>query len=82
MLDNDPLPYTAIEARETGNATTDALHAEVRRTDNAWRMARAERHDETTVRALATGYAKASEAYQRARFGSVRQRISVSALMR
>lgn len=78
----DPHPYSPIQPRVTGDASADALHAEVRRADDAWRRARAERSPADVVRRLAADYIKASEGYQRARFGSVRQRISLSALLR
>lgn len=78
----DPLPYTSIAHRPTGDARLDALHEAVRRADDAWRRARAERADPEAVRTLATAYAGAAANYQRAKWGRVVQRVSVAALLR
>ncbi len=78
----DALPYTPIAARRTGDPRLDAAHERVRETDNAWRRARVEREAIDDVRRLASAYAKASEDYQRIKFGRVKQRVSVVALLR
>jgi hypothetical protein len=78
----DPLPYTSIAARPTGDTALDALHEAVRRADDGWRRARAQRADEDTVRKLATAYAGAAAEYQRKKWGRVVQRVSVAALLR
>lgn len=82
METTDSLPYTPIAARATGDANLDALHEAVRRADDAWRRARAERVEHEAVRRLAAVYAAAAAEYQRARWGKVVQRVSVAALLR
>ena len=82
MSDTDPLPYTSIAPLACGNEEHDALHLAMRTADNAWRAARATRAPDDDVRRLARAYIAASEAFQRARFGSVRVRASLGALLR
>ena len=78
----DPLPFTGIAPRTTGNPELDGAHERVRVADNAWRRARSERRPDEDVRSLARDYARLSADYQKLRFGRVVQRVSVSALLR
>lgn len=73
---------SAIGPHDFGDEKTNALHEEVRRADEAWRQARALREPDERVRALAQAYVDACHAFQKARFGKVRVRMSVTSVLR
>lgn len=76
------LPYTVIPEQAFDRPELNELHASVRVADDAWREARARRLPDPEVRKLAGAFADVSHRFQRARYGSVRLKISVSALLR
>ena len=76
------LRFTPIAPRSFGDATLDRLHDQLRRSDEAWRGARAVGLDYDTVRSLASEYVVDHYAYQRARWGRVRSRIRLADLLR
>lgn len=73
---------SAIGPHDFGDTKTNALHEHVRATDEAWRQARSAREPDEKVRALVQAYIDACAAFQKARFGKVRVRMSVVSVLR
>lgn len=78
----DALAHSAIAPLETGDPQVDAAHLEMRQMDGALRAARAQRQPDDTLRMLAELYVDAAHEYQRARWGKVRARLTVAAVLR
>lgn len=74
--------FSSIGALDTTDETLRTLHEEVRRSDEAWRGAQAYGLDHDLVRDLVRDFIEATYAYQRVRYGSVRARLSVAAILR
>lgn len=74
------LPAGAVLAAD--EATVRALHEEVRLSDERWRGALVHGLDHDLVRDLVRDYIDATSAYQRARYGKVKVRLTVAAILR
>lgn len=59
-----------------------SLYNEMRQADEAWRGARAFKLGYDTVRDMVNDYIAANYAYQKARWGRVRNRLSANSIMR
>ena len=73
---------SVVSERVTGNADLDARHEAMRAADAAWRTARANGAPYADVLPLCRAYVRASEAYQRAKYGRVQVRRSAEAILR
>lgn len=62
-------------------AQIKALHETLRRTDDAWRAAFLAKADDSVVRGLVECAITANYAYQKARWGKIVNRLSVSAVL-
>ncbi len=78
----DATLHSPIAPQATGDAAVDAAHLEMRQMDGAWRVARAAGQPGDVVRMLAELYVDAAHEYQRLRWGRVRCRVRVAALLR
>lgn len=76
------LDYTVIAAQDFACPQLQELHDTLRVMDGCWRAARAAGVDHQLLRQLVRNYRDASHSYQTARFGKVRTRVSVAALLR
>lgn len=76
------LALSPIPERITGNAALDAAHLEMREMDGALRAAKAQRVADGALRAVAEMYVDAAHAYQRLRWGRVRDQLTVAGVLR
>ena len=81
-LVRDPLEYSPVGAQDFGDARLNELHLDVRRTDGTWRAAREQGVEHAQLRELVQAYADAAHAFQKARWGKVRTKLSVSVILR
>lgn len=77
----DLLPYTRLSPLDLGSEKLNALHLQVRETDNAWREAMAQRRPDPEIRKLVQEYIDATYAFQKAKYGKVRVKLSVPRIM-
>lgn len=73
---------STIAPHDFGDARVNTLHEAVRRADDEWRIAKATRAPADEVRTRVQAYIDACYAFQKARFGRVRVRMSVATLLR
>ena len=76
------LLFTIVPEKSYGNEKLQRLHTEVRKTDNAFRQAKAEGEPWDQIRALCEVHIAASYKYQKARWGKIRCRLHPAHLMR
>jgi len=77
------LDYTTVPTAPAGLTPAQAeAHDAMRTFDGAWRAARSSGCDDEVVRSLCAAYRDAFYSYQRLRWGKVRARVSVAALLR
>lgn len=74
--------FTAISPIVTDDPKLQRLHESLRRTDEAWRGAKAWGLGYDVIRELATDHIKANYEYQAARFGKIVNHIAVEDLIR
>lgn len=79
---NDQFQFTGISPIVTDDPNLRVLHTALRRTDEAWRGAKAWGLDYDVVRELATDHIHANYEYQKARFGKIVNRMAVEDLIR
>ncbi len=78
----DATAHSPLAPLHTGVQAVDDAHLELRQMDGAFRAAKAAGQPDDVLRLLAGLYVEASRAYQLARYGRVRVRVSVGALLR
>lgn len=76
------LRFTPIPPREFEDENLADLHDALRRSDEAWRGARAFRLGDDLVRSLAVAHIEINHQFQRARWGRVRAPIRLPDLLR
>ncbi len=77
-------PLALPEGAQThaGLPAVQAAHDRMRDADEAWRAARALGQDDEALRGLVSAYINTVYEYQKARYGSVKMRLSVGSILR
>ena len=78
----NPIDFTVIAEQDFGEPVLNALHLDVRIADGTWRAAKRSGAQGDLLRDLVQDYVNASYAFQKARYGKIKVRMSVSALLR
>lgn len=76
------LAFARVPVQSYPDPHLQQLHDALREADGTWRAARAHRADDDLLRDLVRSYIEASDAFQRARWGRVRVRLSVPGVLR